>query len=81
MRLIRLEQEHPGPDQIMSMAGQETLLLHRSGGDMFVFSKTDESDAEAALLKNNREFMEFLKKLSREEPVITLSELRKELDV
>jgi len=81
MRLIRLEQGHPGLDQMIGMAGQETLILRKSDGEMFVFSQIDEFDAEVALLKNNKEFMEFLKTLSGEEPVISLDELRKELDV
>jgi len=46
-----------------------------------VFSQIDEFDAEAELLKNNKEFMEFLKSLSEEKPVISLGELRQELDV
>ncbi|MDM8550550.1 hypothetical protein QUF72_10745 [Desulfobacterales bacterium HSG2] len=81
MKLIRLEQGYPELNQMINMAGRETLILRKPGGEMFVFSQIDEFDAEAELLKNNKEFMEFLKSLSEEDPVISMGELRQELDV
>ena len=48
---------------------------------MFALSQVDDFDLEVELLKNNTEFMSFLKQLSQEEPTISLQDLRKELDL
>ncbi len=81
MRIIELENEYPMLDNMLDIATQETVIFRKPGGAMYVLSQIDESDAEVELLKNNKELMEFLKKLSQEEPVISLDDLKNELSL
>jgi hypothetical protein len=49
------------------------------GAALFVVSETDDFDVEAELLRNQPDFMAFLRKLSKDKAVISLQDLRKEL--
>jgi hypothetical protein len=45
----------------------------------FVLATIDDFDAEVKLLRNNQEFMSFLKELSQEPATLSLGQLREEL--
>jgi hypothetical protein len=81
MKVIELVQPHPTLDELIGQAEDEPLVLRKPDGSMFILSQVDDFDVEAGLLKNNPDFMAFLRTLSREEPVISLQDLRKELDL
>jgi len=46
---------------------------------MFAIASVDDFEVEVEILKNNAEFMAFLKELSQEEATISLQELWEEL--
>lgn len=79
MKLVEIEKLHPTLDEVINIADQETVILREPGGKMFVLSQVDKFDVEAELLKNNKEFMRFLKELSQEKPTISLSDFKHEL--
>ncbi len=80
MKVVEIEKSHPTLDEVINIADQETVILRKSGGKMFVLSQVDEFDAEVELLKNNKKFIQFMKELSQEKPTISLSDLKKELE-
>ena len=79
MKLIELSGNQPTLDEVIGLAQEELVVLRRSDGCVFVMSQVDDFDVEVELLKNNPEFMAFLKKSSQEEGTISLQDLRKEL--
>jgi hypothetical protein len=48
------------------------VVLRRPDGSVFALSQVDDFDLEVELLKNNPEFLNFLKQLSKEKATITL---------
>ena len=81
MKLIELGQRPPTLDEVIGMASDELVVLRKADGSVFAVSQVEDFDVEVELLKNNPEFMALLKQLSLEEPVISLQDLRKELDI
>ncbi len=81
MKVVEIEKLHPTLDEVINIADQETVILRKSGGKMFVLSQVDKFDAEAELLKNNKEFMQFLKELSQEKSTISLGDFKHELEL
>jgi hypothetical protein len=79
MRVIELGQSHPTLDEVIGQAKDEPLVLRQPDGSMFILSPLDDFDIEVEQLRNNPDFLAFLKGLSREEATISLQELRKEL--
>ena len=79
MKVIELEHAHPTLDEVIGLAKDELVVLRRPDGSVFALSQVDDFDVEVELLKNNPEFMMFLKHLSQENPAISLTDLRKEL--
>ena len=79
MKIIDLEHAQPTLEEIMGMAQDELIVLRKPDGSVFAMSHVDDFDVEVKLLRNNPEFMAFLKKLSQEEATISLQDLRKEL--
>jgi hypothetical protein len=81
MRVIEMARSRPTLDEVLGQAKDEPLVLRQPDGSMFILSKVDDFDVEVGLLKNNLDFMAFLWTLSQQEAVISLQDLRKELDV
>jgi hypothetical protein len=81
MKLIELKNSHPTVDELIGAAKDELVVLRRSDGSLYALSHVDEFDVEVELLKNNPEFMTFMKELSHEKGAISLQDLRKELDL
>ena len=79
MKVIELEHAHPTVDELIRLAKKELVVLRRPDGSVFALSQVDDFDVEVELLKNNPEFLKFLKQLSKEKATITLEDLRKEL--
>ncbi len=79
MRLIELTQPRIPLDELLSMASQETVILHTPGSKGFVLAAIDDFDLEVELLRNDKEFMAYLDELSDQEATISLEEVEKEL--
>jgi len=79
MKIIELKKAHPTLDEVIGLAEEELVVLRKSDGSVFALSLVDDFDIEVQLLKNNPEFMAFLRQLSQEETTISLEDLRKEL--
>jgi hypothetical protein len=65
----------------MGLAKDQLVVLRQPDGTLFAISHVDDFDVEVELLRNNAEFMQFLKELGKEKGVISLEDLRKELAV
>ena len=81
MKIIDLGHAHPTLEEIVGLAKDELVVLRKPDGSVFAVSHVDDFDIEVELLKNNPEFMAFLKKLSQEEATISLQDLRKGLNM
>jgi hypothetical protein len=79
MKVIQLQQPAPTLDEVISLAKQELVVLRQADGSVFALSQVDDFGVEVELLKNNPEFMAFLRQCSAEKGVISLAALRKEL--
>jgi hypothetical protein len=79
MKVIELVNGSPSLDEVIDLAKQELVVLRRPNGSVFALSDVDDFDVEVELLKNNAEFMSFLRQRSQEKGRISLEELRQEL--
>jgi hypothetical protein len=79
MKLIDLGRDQPSLDELVGLAAQEVVVLRKPDGSLFALSHVDDLDVEAALLRNNPDFMAFLRRLSAEPAAMSLEDLRKEL--
>lgn len=79
MKVIELQQAFPTLEEVMGLANAELVILRRPDGTVFAVSQVDDFAVEADLLKNNPEFMAFLRERSQDPAVISLEDLRKEL--
>ena len=79
MKIVELMPGQPTLDEVIGMARDGPVVLRKPDGSMFALAHVDDFDVEAELLKNNPEFMAFLRQLCREEETISLEDLRKEL--
>lgn len=66
-------------DEVVALAQNEALVLRKPDGSMFALAPVNDFEVEVELLKNNAEFMAFLKQLSQEKASISLQTLRSEL--
>lgn len=81
MKVIELGQSQPTLDEVIGQATEEPLVLRKPDGSVFILSQVDDFDVEVELLKNRPDFMVFLRGLSQEQAMISLQDLRKELDL
>ncbi|MDY6784616.1 MAG: hypothetical protein SW833_19075 [Cyanobacteriota bacterium] len=81
MKIVELENGKLTLDEVIGLAKSEAIVLRNPDGTMFALAPVDDFDVEVELLKNNTEFMSFLKKLSQEKATISLNSLRQELGV
>lgn len=81
MKIIELDCNQPTVPELIELAGREAVVLRNSNGAVFVFSQVDDFAVEAGMLRQNKEFMAWLRELAREPAAISLNELRKELGV
>jgi hypothetical protein len=81
MKVIELAEPPPTLDEVVDLAKDELVVLRRPDGSLFAVSQVDDFDVEVELLKNNPEFIAFLRQLSQEEAAISLQDLREELNL
>lgn len=81
MKVVELENGHPTVDELIGLAKDQLVVLRKSDGSVFAVSRVDDLDVEVELLRNNAEFMTLMKQLSQERAVISLHDLRKQLDL
>jgi hypothetical protein len=79
MKVIELAEKEPTLDEVVDLAKEELVVLRRPDGSLFAVAPIDDFDVEVELLKNNPEFMAFLRQLSQEDAAISLQDLRSEL--
>jgi hypothetical protein len=79
VKIIELMQGQPTLDEVIGLARQELVVLRKPDGSMFALASVDDFAVEVELLKNNPEFMSFLRALSQEEATISIEDLRSEL--
>jgi len=79
MKIVELVNGHPSLDEVIALAKQELVVLRKADGSVFAVSEVDEFAVEVELLKNNPEFMSFLRQRSQVKSTVSLEELRQEL--
>jgi hypothetical protein len=79
MTVINLAESHPTLEEVMGLAKDEVVVLRRPDGSAFAVSQLGDFEVEVELLRNNPDFMSFLRQLSREDATISLQDLRSEL--
>jgi hypothetical protein len=79
VKVVELANGHPSLDEVIALAKQELVVLRGADGSVFALSEVDDFDVEVELLKNNREFMSFLRQRSQERSTVSLEELRRDL--
>jgi hypothetical protein len=77
--VIKLAETHPTLDEVIGLAKDGIVVLRQPDGSAFALAQLDDFEVEVALLRNNPDFLSFLKRLSREQASISLEGLRKEL--
>jgi hypothetical protein len=80
MTVIELTGTHPTLEEVMGLARDGVVVLRRPDGSAFAVAPLDE-EVGVELLRNNPDFLSFLRQLSREEASISLEDLRKELNL
>ena len=60
MKTVDLKSERLSLEQILAMAGKDTLLLRDVEGEEFLLTPADDFATEVELLRRNHEFLAFL---------------------
>jgi hypothetical protein len=81
VKVIELADAHPTLNEVMGLAKDDIVVLRQPDGAVFALSQVDDFAVEVELLRNQPDFMDFLRELSKERAVISLQDLRKELSV
>lgn len=79
MTVIDLTEKHPTLEEVIGLAKDRVVVLRQPDGSAFAVSQLGDFEVEVELLKNNPDFLSFLRQLSREDATISLEDLRKEL--
>jgi hypothetical protein len=79
MTVIELAETHLTLDEVIGLARDGVVVLRKPDGSSFALAQLDDFDVEVELLRNNPDFMSFLRQLSREGGSVRLEDLRKEL--
>ena len=79
MTVIDLAENHPTLEEVMGMARDNVVVLRQPDGSAFAISQLGDFEVAVELLRNNPEFLRFLRQLSSEDATISLEDLRKEL--
>ncbi len=79
MTVIELAETHPTLEEVFGLAKDGVVVLRKPDGSAFALAPLDEFEVEVELLRNNPDFLSFLRRLSREDASIPLEDLRKEL--
>jgi hypothetical protein len=79
MTVIVLAGTQPTLEQVMNLAKDGVVLSRHPNGSSFALAQLDDFEVEVELLRNNPDFLSFLRELSREGASISLEVLRREL--
>ena len=79
MTVIELAETQPTLEEVMGLAKDGVVVLRQPDGSAFALAQLDDFEVEVELLRNNPDFMSFLRQLSREEASVPLEDLRREL--
>ena len=79
MTVIELAETHPTLDEVIGLAKDGVVVLRKPDGSAFALAQLDDFEVEVELLRNNPDFLSFLRQLSRDDASISLEDLRKEL--
>jgi hypothetical protein len=79
MTVIDLAENHPTLEEVMGLAKDEVVVLRQPDGSVFAISQLSDFEVEVELLRNNPDFLSFLRQASREDATISLEDLRSEL--
>jgi hypothetical protein len=81
VKVIELTDAEPTLNEVMGLAKEEIVVLRQPNGAVYAVSQVDDFDVESELLRNQPDFMAFLRELSKDKAVVSLQDLRKELSV
>jgi len=81
VKVIELADAQPTLNEVMGLAKEDIVVLREPDGAVYAVSQVDDFDVEVEQLRNQPDFMAFLRELSRDKAVISLQDLRKELSV
>jgi hypothetical protein len=79
MTVIEVAEGRPTLDEVIDLARDGVVVLRKPDGSAFALAQLDDFEVEVELLRNNPDFLSFLRQLSREDASIPLEDLRKEL--
>lgn len=79
MTVIELDETRPTLDEVIRLAKEGVVVLRKPDGSAFALAPLDDFEVEVELLRENLDFMDFLKRLSAEEASIPIDDLRREL--
>ena len=77
--MIDLAENHPTLEEVMGLAKDKVVVLRQPDGSVFAISQLSDFEVEVELLRNNPDFLSFLRQASREDATISLEDLRSEL--
>jgi hypothetical protein len=76
MTVIDLAEKHPTLEEVIGLAKDRVVVLRQPDGSAFAVTQLGDFEVEVELLKNNPDFLSFLRQLSREEATISLPRAR-----
>lgn len=79
MKTIDLSTLAPTVAELVSLAGEQNLVLETADGRRFVLAEIDDFDEELAATRKNKALMRLLKERSDEPAEFTLEQMRDEL--
>ncbi len=79
MTVINLAESQPTLEDVIGMAREGVVVLRKPDGTAFALAALDDFEVEVELLRNNPDFLSFLRQLSSERATISLDDLRQEL--
>lgn len=79
MKVIETGQAGPTLDELITLAREEAVFLRQPDGSLFALAQVDDFEVEVDQLRNNAEFMAYLRRLSLEEATVPIEQLRREL--
>jgi hypothetical protein len=77
--VIDLAENHPTLEEVVGLAKDKVVVLRQPDGSVFAISQLSDFEVEVELLRNNPDFLSFLRQASREDATISLEDLRSEL--
>jgi hypothetical protein len=81
MKTIDLASVTPSLPALLDLASEENVILRAEDGREYVLAEIDDFDREVALVRQNKELMEFLDQRSESGQTYTIEEARKILEI